>query len=154
MREESDERHSTAAFRSTSAQATGMKGAPMRHNAMPSDSELDALMVELLTPRASTNRASSSRGHNGESALTDALTTALARALSQASPLDRALFAEALAPAVVDALTPAVMDVLAPALADALTPALATALESLFAAKKLPQEAPMSGEGPRSQTKK
>jgi hypothetical protein len=109
----------------------------MTRDSAPHESDLDTLIMELLAPRSHRKGASQSNG-NGESVLTDALTTALARALSEASPLDRALFAEAMAPAVADELAPALADALTPALADALTPALATALGGLFTPKKAP----------------
>jgi len=43
----------------------------MAHNSMPSDSELDALMIELLTPRSSKQEASPTGRHGGEASLTD-----------------------------------------------------------------------------------
>ena len=116
----------------------------MARDSLPYEPDLDTLVLEeLLTPRSHKTGASRSNGH-GESALTDTLATALGRALAEASPLDRALFAEALAPAIAEALAPALVDALFPTLADALTPALANAFGSLFPAKKTAQasEAP------------
>jgi hypothetical protein len=126
----------------------------MARDSLPHEPDLDTLVLEeLLAPRARKKGASHSNGH-GESALADALATALGRAIGEASPLDRALFAEALAPAIAEALAPALVDALSPALADALTPALANALGSLFPAKKTAQdtEAPKKApqdKGPR-----
>jgi hypothetical protein len=111
----------------------------MMRDARSLDADLDALVLELLAPRSRKKGASRPNGH-GESAEADAFTVALGRALAEASPLDKALFAESLAPAVADVLAPALADALTPALADALTPAVASALGSLFAPKKSPQE--------------
>ncbi len=113
----------------------------MMGDATLQDGDLDALVLGLLAPR-SHRKGGSRSSDRGESAQTqaDALTVALGRALAEASPLDKALFAESLAPAVADALAPALADALSPALAEALTPALASALGSLFAPKKSGQE--------------
>src|SRR5262249_14793981 len=126
----------------------------MARDSLPHETDLETLILEeLFTPRSHKTGASRSNGH-GESALTDALATALGRALAEASPLDRALFAEALAPAIAEALAPALVDALSPALADALTPALANALSALFPSKKTthdaeaPKKAPQD-KGPR-----
>ena len=111
----------------------------MMGDATLQDGELDALVLELLAPR-SHKKGGSRSSDRGESAQTDALTVALGRALAEASPLDKALFAESLAPAVAEALAPALADALSPALAEALTPALASALGSLFTPKKSAQD--------------
>ena len=82
----------------------------MARDSLPYEPDLDTLVLEeLLTPRSHKTGASRSNGH-GESALTDTLATALGRALAEASPLDRALFAEALASAIAEALAPALVD--------------------------------------------
>jgi hypothetical protein len=108
----------------------------MARDSLPHETDLDTLILEeLLTPRSHKTGPSRPNGHD-KSALTDALATALGRALAEASPLDRALFAEALAPAIAEVLAPALVDALSPALADALTPALANALGSLFPSRK------------------
>jgi hypothetical protein len=97
---------------------------------MESACEATSLILVALLKRY---RWAAGLSHTG---LAGALATALGRAIAEASPLDRALFAEALAPELVDALSPA--------LADALTPALANAFGSFFPAKKTVQasEAP------------
>src|SRR5258708_30687288 len=95
------------------------------------DGELDALVLELLAPRSRRKGGSRSNGH-GESAQADALTVALGRALAEASPLDKALFAESLAPAVADVLAPALADAVRPAPAEARTPPLASAFGPPF----------------------
>jgi len=116
----------------------------MARNSVPLDSELEAVIKELLESR---HNGKGAARHDDEvtSALTDALSEALARILSQASPLERVLFLDALAPALADAL--------APALAEALVPALVTTLGTIIAPKKTSPDAG-SGEAARKPEKK
>jgi hypothetical protein len=107
----------------------------MPRDTMSLDSDLEALVLELLTPRSHRKGTSRPNGKRG-SMLTDALAAALAGTLSEASPLDRAVFIETVAPEIADALAPALADALAPKLAEALAPALATALGDFFSSRQ------------------
>jgi hypothetical protein len=117
----------------------------MARNSVPLDSELEAVIKDLLESRHNGKGAARYEEEEVTSALTDALSEALARMLSQASPLERLVFLDALAPALADAL--------APALAEALAPALIAALGTIIAPKKTSQDAG-SGEAARKPEKK
>jgi hypothetical protein len=114
------------------------------------DEEFDDLLVDELIRELQGSRSrpkGAARPENGSSAtMTNALMDALVRAMSQASPLERAMLADALAPALAEAL--------APALAEALAPALATALSTLAASSKRTSDDSGSGESTRRPEKK
>jgi hypothetical protein len=91
----------------------------MARSSAPHASDFDTLVRELLVSHA-TGQAGKRQEDEIEAALTDALTEALRRMLSRATPIERALFVESLAPALAEALAPALAEALAPALAEAL----------------------------------
>jgi len=107
----------------------------MSRNTESFDSDLDALVLELLAPRSHKRGAPQPDGKK-DSTLIDALATALAGTFAEASPLDRAVFIETVAPEIADALAPAIADALVPKLTDALAPALTSALADFFARKQ------------------
>jgi hypothetical protein len=87
------------------------------------DAELDALIRELLSH--ADGHGVTRQEEEVAAAMTDALAGALRRVFTRATPLERALFVEALAPALAEALAPALAEALAPALAEALGDAIA-----------------------------
>jgi hypothetical protein len=99
------------------------------------DPVFEALIKELLET-GSKPKAASRAGGAVTADLVEALMVALARTTSQASPIERALIAEALVPALAEAL--------APALAEALAPAIVTALDNIISPKKTSQESASS----------
>jgi len=82
-------------------------------------SDINALVRELFVPHTN-GQGGTHKKDEVEAALTDALTETVRRTLSQATPLERVVFVESLAPALAEALAPALAEALAPALADAL----------------------------------
>jgi hypothetical protein len=96
----------------------------MARGSAPHDSDFNAFVRELLVSHA-TGQGGARQRDEIEAAFTDALTEALRRILSRASPIERALFVESLAPALAEALAPAVAEALAPALAGALADVIA-----------------------------
>ncbi len=117
----------------------------MARNSMSLDDELATFFRDQFEGRS---KAKGTPRYQDEltSALNDAMTEAVARVVSQASPLERIVFLQALAPALADAL--------APALAEALAPGLMSALSSTVTPKKDGQEAGSAAEGARKTDKK
>jgi hypothetical protein len=99
----------------------------MAPSSAPHTSDINALVRELFVPHAS-GQGGTHKKDEVETALTDALTETVRRTLSQATPLERVVFVESLAPALAEAL--------APVLAEALAPALAVALGDVIAQSK------------------
>lgn len=106
----------------------------------PLDSMLEALLKERLEPGSKPKAASRAEDAVVED-VTEALRIDLVRAVSQASPFEKALLVSALAPALAEAL--------APALAEALAPAIVRALGNITAAERPGQEATLIGEAPK-----
>ena len=96
---------------------------------------LEEFLAEVVTGFRPEYKAN--EGEGIATALKEAVMVSFSRALTQASPVERALLAEALSPALADAL--------APALAKELAPEIVTALSHLAAAAR-PSPAG-SGEG-------
>jgi hypothetical protein len=91
----------------------------MARGSAPHASDFNNLVMELLRPH--TNGQGGTRQEAEiEEALSNALTEALRRVLSRATPLERVVFVEALAPALAEALAPALAEALAPPLSEAL----------------------------------
>jgi hypothetical protein len=107
---------------------------------------IEALIKELIEATSHTKAVSYT-----EDALTAALTEAFMTSLispapkvSQASPLEVAVLAAALAPELAK--------VLAPKLAEALAPAIVKALSNIVSPEKTGQQEPASNEGSTSQS--
>ncbi len=112
----------------------------MGHNSFPLDADLEEFIREQLGTHSKT-KGTPRYDDELTSALTESMSEAVARFVSHASPLERILFLQALAPAIADAL--------APALAKAMAPTLVSALSSMIAPKPKAEEAGSGSEGAR-----
>jgi hypothetical protein len=93
--------------------------------------EFDTLIKGLFTSRGN-GHGVTRQEEEVAAAMTDALAESMRRVLSRATPFERALFVEALAPALAEALAPALAD----ALGDAIAPAKVGAQQGKAAPEK------------------
>ena len=94
---------------------------------------LEEFLAEVVTGFRPESKGSEAQ-KNITTALTEAAMVSFSRAVTQASPVERALLVEALSPALADAL--------APALAKELAPEIVTALSHLAAAAESSDDEP------------